>query len=495
MQKLRIQNLSFKYPNSSTEIFKNLNLEFNTGWSSIVGSNGSGKSTLLKLISKELIPNEGSIKGNKLVYYCPQSTNHKPKEAQEFMLSYTSKAFKIRDSLHVKDSWDWNELSHGERKRLQVAIALFLEPDILMLDEPTNHLDSKSKNTLINALKEFKGVGLLVSHDRALLDTLSMTTVLLKNSEATLIKSGFSTAMHEYQQNSEHIKKVQIQKNDEMKRLKNIMHSQADKVAKAKKRFSKKELDVNDSSKREKINAARLTGKDKNDGQLLKRVQTKHTHLKENAVKLEKEYKKGITINSANSKTLFPIFIKKSSLNVSNEQKVIFDNLQITNGEKIGIVGENGSGKSSFIDYMLKSETIKNNALYIKQEFTQEETKGLFEEVKNYSKEEKGKIFTIITRLSSDPKTLLQSEYPSPGETRKLLIAKGLLSQPSIIILDEPTNHMDIDSILALESALQEYSGALILVSHDEAFLNALITKTWSFENDDENNYIIKEFS
>ena len=121
-------------------IFENIDLEFNKEWTAVVGSNGSGKSTLLKLISKELQSEELFIKGNPLVYYCHQSTEYPPQDLEEFMTTYTSKAFKIRDLLDIKESWInlWSELSHGERKRLQIALALYSACDVLMVDEPTN---------------------------------------------------------------------------------------------------------------------------------------------------------------------------------------------------------------------------------------------------------------------------------------------------------------------------------------------------------------------
>lgn len=152
--------------------------------------------------------------------------------------------------------------------------------------------------------------------------------------------------------------------------------------------------------------------------------------------------------------------------------------MQIEECDKIGVIGENGSGKSSFINYLLEIIDLKGNIFYIPQEITKEQSEKLLFEINNLSKERRGEIFTIITRLSSNPKILIESCSPSPGETRKLLLAKALLAQPSLIILDEPTNHMDINSITALENALKEYGGALILVSHDEIFLQNITSKT-----------------
>lgn len=115
------------------------------------------KARFLKLIAKELVADEGVIKGNELVHYCVQNTEIEPNGFNDFMTSYNSKAFKIRDSLEIKDEWlgMWKLLATDKEKRVQIAIALFVEPDILMLDEPTNHLDGKSKKIVFEALKSF----------------------------------------------------------------------------------------------------------------------------------------------------------------------------------------------------------------------------------------------------------------------------------------------------------------------------------------------------
>lgn len=495
MQPLSIQDLTFNYSNSNVSILHNITLEFHVGWSAIVGANGSGKSTLLKLINKELRSESGSIKGNDLVYYCTQSTEDEPEEFNDFMLTYTSKAFKLRDALQIKDEWlgMWDRLSHGQRKRVQIALALFSESNVFMLDEPTNHLDVKSKKIVFEALAAFKGIGILVSHDRALLDKLCTNTVILKNRHATLYKSNYSTAIEMDEQNRQYLRKVQEQRDDAMKKLKKSIISQQEKVLQSKQKFSKKGLDKHDSDAKAKINLAKLTGKDKNDGQFLQRIVTKHKHLQESSHKPEKIYKQGISFEAEHVKKLFPLFIKKGVLEIYEHHKVYFKNMRIDADDKIGVVGENGAGKSSFINYLLETLELKQSYFYIPQELTKEQSETLFQEINDLPKEQKGEIFTIITRLASDPKLLLESSSPSPGETRKLLLARALLARPALIILDEPTNHMDIDSITALEDALSQYNGALILVSHDEVFLQNTTSKIWSFEKEDLQNYTIKE--
>ncbi len=494
MQQLTIKNLHFKYKNSVTPIFENLNIEFEKGWSCIVGSNGSGKSTLLKLISKEIKSENGTIKGNDLTYYCTQSTEYPPKNFEDFMLTFNSKSFKIRDILNIKDLWlyQWDNLSHGERKRVQLAVALFEEPDILLVDEPTNHLDTKSKHIVSKALKSFKGIGILVSHDRELLDSLSQSMIILKNKNIITFKTSFSKAMNEYQKNIEFLEKAQIKQNIELKKLKKSIQSQQEKVSQSKKRFSKKSLDKNDSDSKNKINLAKLTGKDKNDGQVIRKLQSKQKQLLSNTIKTDKTYKLGIEFNTTKPKNIFPIVIENNILQLSETKKLAYQTLAINEYDKIGVIGENGSGKSSFLESLLSTKDLKDEYLYIPQEITNKQSKKLFDDINSLSNDVKGEIYTIIRKLSSDPIKLQDSFIPSPGEIRKLMIAKGLLQSPSLIILDEPTNHMDLDSIISLELALKEYNGTMIIISHDKTFLDTVVTIIWEFKKENEDLYTIK---
>jgi len=474
-------------------IFEDLNLEFEQGWCCIVGANGSGKSTLLKLISKEMKYDEGSIKGNDLVHYCTQSTEEIPKSLEDFMMTYTSKSFKIRDMLNINDEWlyQWDTLSYGEKKRMQIAVAIFEEPDVLLVDEPTNHLDTKSKNIVIEALKSFKGIGILVSHDRELLDSLSQATIIIKNKNIFTFRTAFSKAMNEHLINMEFLEKNQDKQDAELKKLKKSIQSQHEKVSQSKKRMSKKDLGKNDKNSKTKIDLARFTGKDKNDGQQLSKLKAKQTKLVSNSIKTDKVFELGIEFHKSSAKNIFPIVIDKNILELSDTKKLSYEAFSINEYEKIGIIGENGAGKSSFLNHILATVDLKNEYLYIPQEITQAESKELFDGINDLTNDIKGEIYTIVRKLASDPIKLQDSLIPSPGEVRKLMIAKGLLQSPSLIILDEPTNHMDLDSILSLELALKEYKGTMIVISHDKTFLNAIVSATWEFEKEDDDAFRI----
>ena len=495
MNSLKIRDLSYKYPSATESIFNAINLDFEEGWSAVTGINGSGKSTLLKLISKELKSEKGMIVGNELVIYCAQNTEFPPKELEEFMMTYTKEAYKLRDILQVKDEWlgSWKLLSHGERKRLQLAVALSSDSDILMVDEPTNHLDCQSQAIVVEALKSYRGIGILVSHDRTLLDALSQQTVMIKAGEVLKYRSKFSLAQQAYAETLSHKKKVLSEQEHELKKINRVVQVQREKVSLAKKRFSKKNIGKHNSSLKEKINCAILTGKDKNDGQILQRTITKQRQLSENMTTLSKEYATGIRFEGKIAKHNFPISVETSCIALFESTQLCFPRLSVNIGEKVGISGENGSGKSTFIRYFMQMIDYEHDYLYITQEITEKQAQKLFEEVSNLDSEIRGELFTLVQRLGSDAKALLHSSIPSPGEVRKLLIAQGLLKYPSLIILDEPTNHMDLESIQLLETSLKEYEGALLFITHDKTFLENLSTKQWVFQKNENQRYTVEE--
>lgn len=494
MQHLQINNLSFKY--QDRYIFTNLNLSFQVCWSCLVGQNGCGKTTLLKLISNILKLESGNIIGNDLVYYCEQELKNKPEGFEEFIQTYNNKTFRLKELLGIEEEWfyRWESLSFGERKRIQIAIALFYEPDVLLLDEPTNHLDMNSKNKIIKCLQTFKGIGLLVSHDRVVLNTLCDSTVLIKNQKIYTYKTSYDEAIKQFNQEIEFLGKENENLEQKIKKLEKNIQSQKEKVNQSKARLSKKNIDKHDRSLKEKINLAKLTGKDKSDSKLVTNFTKKAQELISKKNEIDKNFDKGIVIKEDNiNKSKFSFYIKEGFLKLSESKMLNYPNLSINHGDKIAIVGNNGVGKSSFLNHLIQSFNLKQNFLYIPQEIEQKDVENFFDELNSLNNEQKGKLFTYIQRLSSNPKNLLTAQVASPGELRKLFIAKALLDNINLIVLDEPTNHMDIDSIQAIESALKEYNCTLIIISHDKIFIENIAAKVWEIFETYENVYELKE--
>ena len=191
---LRFDNVDFTYDSMTGKLLSGVTLHFSRGWTGIVGPNGSGKTTLLLLACGRLQPNHGFISIPKLVCYCPQRTDDPPEGVEELMAAQDRDSLILKSDLDLKDGdlHRWESLSFGERKRFQIASALYHNPDLLALDEPTNHLDAATKNLLYRALKGYRGIGLLVSHDRELLDNLCRECVFIESPAAIMRPGNYS---------------------------------------------------------------------------------------------------------------------------------------------------------------------------------------------------------------------------------------------------------------------------------------------------------------
>lgn len=485
---LFIEHLHFSYPNSVTPVFEELSLQFYRGWSGIVGANGSGKSTLLQLIASMLRPDSGRIRPAEGALYCAQRTDTVSGAFLELMASDEGAAYRLRGELGIEPDWPerWGTLSHGERKRAQIAGALFCDPPVLLLDEPTNHLDRESKALLFEALKRYRGTGLLVSHDREFLDGLCRDTLFLASGEADMRHGIYSVAKAEREKEAGHARQTEETRSREIKKLKRQVREQRQRADRSDARVSKRHVDPKDIDGKKRIELAVLTGKDAMDGRILERYKSRLARAEAKRGTVRRVFETGVTIPSGSYHGLFPVTLDAGVAALDTNMRVRIPRLVIGEGESVGITGENGSGKSTFLRHLLESrEWPEGGVLYVPQEISAASSSKLMHRVRELDAGQKGELMALITRLGSDPKGLLQSVLPSPGETRKLLLALGLSDRPGLIIMDEPTNHLDLVATESLEAALREYGGALLLVSHDRLFLERTVTREWHFKKDE----------
>lgn len=178
---LTLSHISYTYPGSSKPVFSNVSLTFSSGWTGIVGNNGCGKTTLAHIACSTLAPNEGSVTPSLSYAYCEQDAGIEPPLLFDFACDYSNSAQKLRSILHLDDEllWRFNELSCGEQKKIQVACALWMNPELLILDESTNHLDIHSIEALENALATFPGALVLISHDTAFRKATTNETITI----------------------------------------------------------------------------------------------------------------------------------------------------------------------------------------------------------------------------------------------------------------------------------------------------------------------------
>ncbi|HKJ86163.1 MAG TPA: ATP-binding cassette domain-containing protein, partial [Spirochaetia bacterium] len=192
MNQLRFDSVSFTYPHLTEPLLTGITFTAARGWTGVVGANGSGKSTLLALATGRLQPQAGTIARPGPATYCEQRTDLAPCGLTELLSFPDAEAGRLVSVLGIDADWPyrWETLSHGERKRAQIAVALFETPELLVVDEPTNHLDREARRQLTAALESFPGVGLLVSHDRALLDRLCRQCLFLDPDGGAIMRPG-----------------------------------------------------------------------------------------------------------------------------------------------------------------------------------------------------------------------------------------------------------------------------------------------------------------
>jgi|UniRef100_UPI0040499BB7 macrolide transport system ATP-binding/permease protein len=488
---LVFQSVEFAHPGMTTPLFTELTVHFPSGWTGIVGPNGAGKTTLLKVATGELAPQSGSVQRKGLSLYVAQRTDEAPEFFEDFIWAPDATVLKAR--LRISEDWPerWSTLSHGERKRAQIAVALWREPAVLALDEPSNHIDADARRLLLLALKEFTGIGLLVSHDRALLDELCTQCLLIDPPDAVLRPGGVTAAL-EQQDNDE---KAVRHTNEALRGTENRLKAEAqrrrviaDQKASASRGSKQKKIPIHDHDGRAMRNLAKLTGKDAYSGKMVSLMNQRAGKVaaQRAEISVKKRYETGIWVDGASFIPRdFLLRLPAGSLPLGGGRQLHFPDLEIGGTSRIALTGANGLGKSTLIRHLLANLQLPEEKLVtVPQEISAEDSRALLETIKRLPNDEQGRVMTTISRLGSRPARLLESALPSPGEVRKLLLAIGIVRGPHLIVMDEPTNHMDLPGILCLEQALADCPCAMLLVSHDEAFLEKITETDWHLERD-----------
>ena len=480
---LKFVDVSFSYHILQEPIVSSLNVHFSKGWTGIVGPNGVGKSTVAKLAAGILLPTRGSviIDDGLKSFYCEQSTVNPPDRVAEFIIKAESLSGKLCSMLEIDTDWAdrWDTLSHGERKRLQIGMALWSEPDILVLDEPFNHIDIKTKQLLIAANLQ---IGILVSHERDMLDALCHSCLFMRPGYAMLRRANF-TEGYENQQFEDAVREKNYRLalaryRDTKKRAASMRQREDGKAGK----LSKRKIPRNDRDAKCKVDAARLTGKDKKGARKVKLLEARADKLGSDASSIYFRRRKtnGIIFKGEISERNSLVAIEEQSIPLGPEKKLLVPDINVSPDDRIAIIGGNGTGKSTLINFIIrKIRLLPEHVVYVPQEIDTQlwgKTRDVMSQLDGGSL---GLLLTAVHRLGSEPDRVIHSEIPSPGEMRKIMLALGLLKIPSLVIMDEPTNHMDIPSIQCLENALCQYDGGLIIVSHDRAFIRNTTNIIW----------------
>jgi macrolide transport system ATP-binding/permease protein len=495
---LVFHRVAFAYEGSVGDIFRELSVHFPAGWSGIVGENGAGKTTLLQLAAGALLPSAGHVQRPGAAVYCAQRTDEAPHGLAAFVADRSAAAAVLRRRLHIDANWSrrWDSLSHGERKRAQLAVALWLEPVLLALDEPTNHLDEDGSALVAQALGAYDGVGLLVSHDRVLLDALCRRCLFVHAGAAVLRPGSYSLAVEQERREQESARRDREHASTELRRLARQQQLRRAKAEQSRSRRPGRRADRKDSDARAKRQLAIVSGKDGQAGRLLAQMERRVERARRQAesIDVEKVERAGIWMPGARSRRRFVSRLDEGDLSLGEARHLRHPTLTIGSSDRVALTGPNGSGKSTLVRELVGRNDLEAARLvYLPQEVPIDAARSLLEDISTLDDAALGRLLTVYSRLGSRPGRLLESRLPSPGETRKLLLALGVACEPHLIVMDEPTNHLDLPAIEALESALEDCPCALLLVSHDRRFLERLATTEWHLMPDGDTEFRLEK--
>lgn len=479
--------VSYTYPSQTDPLFRGLCLAIPRGWTGVAGSNGCGKTTLLHLAHGALEPAEGTIRKPGVSILCEQRTDSPPEGLETLLEMTDGAAHELIGRLGLELDWipRWETLSHGERKRAQIACALYRKPEVLLLDEPTNHIDTQTRDFLLPTLKRYGGIGLIVSHDRKLLDALCGSCVLFGWGEPRLRPGGYTHARAEAEREVETMRKERERARHAYDALEADAARRRVDADAADARRSRRHIAPGDHDAKARINLARLTGKDGKAGRLLRQLdgRLKQAHDRAEAIFVPKERTLGMTLRG--QRAAKPVLLQQDacSIPICPGRELQLPQFELKSSSRIGICGPNGSGKTTLVRHLMATVTLApEQVLYVPQETDAESAASVVGAVRKLEHHQLGPVMATLACLGSDPGRLIETELPSPGEVRKLLFALGLLREPNLIVMDEPTNHLDLPSIECLEDALKQCQCALILVSHDQRLLRATTSERWTLQ-------------
>lgn len=523
---ISLTDISYSYEGSPGVALGGVTATFLRGWTGVVGSNGSGKTTLLRLVCGQLRPTGGSVTPRMAAVYCAQETELRPAMAEEFALDFCLDAQRIRLALGIEDEWVWRyeTLSEGQRKRLQVAVALWQNPQLLALDEPTNHVDASTRRRILDVLAGFGGIGLLVSHDREMLDAL-VSQCLFVSARGCIMRPGtYSEGQEQAQLELMSAQRERKAAKHEVERLSLVKAAREHEAARADARRSKRHIDKGDKDAKARIDLAVFTGQDGKAGrraaQLDARLCSAQQRLE--AAYVEKTYAPNVWLNTQPSRRRLLVELEAGGVAFGSGERLApaggggrgargaagggggcraaaggggcraaaqgvscleIPHLQLGPTDHIALSGANGTGKTSLVVALMQALAATDLCvLYVPQELSTQERGELLGQLNKLPEHQRGQVLSITAQLNSDPARILDGDTISPGEARKLMLALGILAAPQIIVMDEPTNHLDLPSTEALERTLSSCPCALLLVSHDSRFLSCVTSIHWHIE-------------
>ncbi|WML48185.1 ABC-F type ribosomal protection protein [Neobacillus sp. PS3-34] len=487
---LRIRNLAKTIGERS--ILQQIDFDLKNGdRSGLVGQNGAGKTTLARLILGEEKIEEGTIEFlvNAKIGYLPQAIELKHVFSEldiEFDNQFETHASRLGLDINSLDEQQADKLSGGEKLKLALSLLWQEETNFLILDEPTNHLDLKGINWLAEELKKFTGPAIIISHDRHFLDRTVNKIFELEKGKLQIYNGNYS----EYRDEKERRTNLQLHQYETQQRNKERIELQLQQLQ----NWSEKAH--NQSTKQDGYKEYFRVKAKKMDKQVKSKAKRLQQELEKNKVeKPDEEAKVSFQFESAGKRGKRIIEARKITKKYGN--RTVFNNsyFYIQHGEKIGLFGENGSGKTTLINCLLEKEKLNDGEIwtskslkiaYLSQDvLDMPSEKSVLEFLDLSNREQIQSARTLLANLGLDASLISKPlSKLSLGERTRAKLADMLLKEYDVLILDEPTNHLDLQAREQLEKTLQEYSGTLIVVSHDFYFLNKLCKKLLIFEHE-----------
>ena len=492
MLSLHLQNVSFSYSDRAP-LFSGATIHLTAGWTGLVGGNGAGKTTLLRLLDGSLSPRQGQLRlepTTARVELCAQTVERLTGVCQAFGDAWDGDAQRLRGRLRLDpmDLERWPTLSPGERKRWQVGAALWTEPEILLLDEPTNHLDAGARDLLSAALSNFPGIGLLVSHDRRLLNELTVATLRLDDGALRLWPGSYDDARELWRAEQEHAREAYDRCRREERELGRRLADKRRQRQAAEARISprRRMKGPRDHDARTMAAKNRVRSAEQRLGRqvALARRQFEKTAARRSELRVAKSRGRSLFVDFEPSPRRRLMALDERTLAAGGRTLLRDVHLTVDRDTRVWLAGDNGSGKTTLLAALRRGASVPDvRLLYLPQELGDADRRALLDEVRQSPPGERGRIFELVAALGCDPERLLASGSPSPGEARKLKIALGLGRRVWALLLDEPTNHLDLPSIERLGAMLADYPGALVLVTHDPSLARTSTDATWRIED------------
>jgi ATPase subunit of ABC transporter with duplicated ATPase domains len=515
-----LSNVSWSTP-EGRPLLSQLDLSFDAGRTGLVGRNGVGKTTLLKLVSGELRPQGGSVRVTGTVGVLPQIATDRADETvadlfgiaealailrraeegtataddlggADWMIETRLAVALDRFGVAVAPHTPLATLSGGQRTRVGLATVVFAAPDFILLDEPTNNLDSEGRAAVIDFLAEWRAGAIVVSHDRELLETME---AIVELTSLGAMRYGGNWSHYRARKALElaaarHDLADAERRADEVER-----RAQMNAERKARRDHSGRQTRARGDIPRIQLNAMR-NNSENSGGEAARLAERRQMQALEDAAAARQR----IEVLQPLSVVLPPtglaaakvvLRVEEASVGYASGQSVLHDlSFTITGPERVAVSGPNGSGKTTLLQLIAGNLLPWTGSVRRMTSFALLDQKGSLLDRSLSLRDnflganpgaDENACRAALARFAFRAETALQLVSTlSGGQRLRAALACVLgVTPPSLLILDEPTNHLDIESIETVEAGLRAYDGALVVVSHDPAFLEAVGINRW----------------